>query len=148
MKQTDANLRRADQLALLTQGPPPDGRSVPPWGQTAGVGPWETEHFSATHERARSPIFSMIRFLFEQNSPGAGGFQIIPIQGTVGELGIKKGRGLLDLSHFSDILVFSLEPATPAASISTTAIATTTRAGGLGFGFVDRQRSATKLCRV
>ena len=63
----------------------------------------------------------------------------------VGELGIKKGRGLLDLSLLSDAVRFSLEPAAPAASISPTAIATTTRAGGLGFGFVDCQRSATKL---
>ncbi len=38
---TDASLRRADQLAPLTQGPPTD-ESVPPLGQTAGVGPWET----------------------------------------------------------------------------------------------------------
>lgn len=31
-------------------------------------------------------------FLFAQNSPGAGGFKIFPIQGTVDELGIKKGE--------------------------------------------------------
>ena len=37
---TDASLRRADQLAPLKQGPPPD-KSVPPVGQTAGVGPWD-----------------------------------------------------------------------------------------------------------
>ena len=84
-------------------------------------------------------------FLFEQNRPGAGGSQMVPIQGMVGELGIKKGRDLLDLSLFFDVLAFSLKPVAPAASISTTTIAPTTRAWRLRFGFVDRQRSATKL---
>ncbi len=37
----DANLRRAGQLAPLKQGLP-TAESVPPVGQTAGVGPWET----------------------------------------------------------------------------------------------------------
>ena len=59
LERMDASLRRANQLAALRQGPPAD-ESVPPWGQTAGVGPWETEHFSDSHERARSPIFCMI----------------------------------------------------------------------------------------
>ena len=40
LKRTDASLRRADQLAPLKQGPPGD-ESVPPLGQTAGVGTWE-----------------------------------------------------------------------------------------------------------
>jgi len=40
-ERTDANLRRAGQLAPLKQGPPTD-ESVPPVGQPAGVGPWET----------------------------------------------------------------------------------------------------------
>ena len=51
----DASLRRADQLAEpvlsliegLTHGPPAD-ESVPSVGQTAGVGPWET-NLSGTH---------------------------------------------------------------------------------------------------
>jgi len=38
LERTYANLQKADQLAPLTQGPPVDG-SVPPLGQTAGVGP-------------------------------------------------------------------------------------------------------------
>ena len=38
LERTYANLQRADQLAPLTQGPPAD-MSVPPLGQTAGVGP-------------------------------------------------------------------------------------------------------------
>jgi hypothetical protein len=37
----DAHLRRAGQLAPLKQGQPTD-ESVPPLGQPAGVGPWET----------------------------------------------------------------------------------------------------------
>jgi hypothetical protein len=41
LERTDANLRRADQLASLKQGPPAD-ESVPPLGQTVGVEPWET----------------------------------------------------------------------------------------------------------
>ena len=40
LERTDASLRRADQLAPLEQGPPAD-ESVPPLGQTAGVGLWE-----------------------------------------------------------------------------------------------------------
>ena len=40
-KRRDARLRRADQLAPLIQGPPAD-ESVPPLGQTAGVGADET----------------------------------------------------------------------------------------------------------
>ena len=38
LERTDASLKRADQLAPLKQGPPAD-ESVPPLGQTAGVGP-------------------------------------------------------------------------------------------------------------
>jgi hypothetical protein len=37
LKSRDANLRRADQLAWLKQGPPAD-KSVPPVGQPTGVG--------------------------------------------------------------------------------------------------------------
>jgi len=67
-ERTDAILRRADQLAEpglslaegLKQGPPAV-ESVPPLGQTEGVGLWKTEHFSDSHERARSHIFCMIR---------------------------------------------------------------------------------------
>jgi hypothetical protein len=37
LERTDASLRRADQLALLKQGPPAD-ESVPTLGQTASIG--------------------------------------------------------------------------------------------------------------
>ena len=60
LERTDASFRRADQLAALRQGPPVD-QSVPPWGQTAGVGPWETEDFSDPHEKTRRTIFCIIR---------------------------------------------------------------------------------------
>ncbi len=53
---TDANLRRADQLAPLTQGPPVD-ESVPPLGQTAGVGPWEP-NISLTHMKETGKVIS------------------------------------------------------------------------------------------
>ena len=56
------------------------------------------------------------------------------------EIGIKKGRDPCDLSLLSNVLAESLEPAVTLAS----KIATT-RAWSLGFGFVDRQRAATKL---
>jgi hypothetical protein len=67
-ERTDAILRRADQFAEpglslaegLKQGPPAV-ESVPSLGQTEGVGLWKTEHFSDSHERARSHIFCMIR---------------------------------------------------------------------------------------
>jgi len=49
LERTDASLWRAGQLAPLKQGPPAD-ESVPPLGQTAGVGPWVTEHFSDSQE--------------------------------------------------------------------------------------------------
>jgi len=59
-ERTDASLRRADQLASLTQGPPAD-ESVPPLGQPAGVGPWERdEPFRGSHERARNDRFCML----------------------------------------------------------------------------------------
>jgi len=38
----DANQRKADQLALLRQGPPAH-ESVHPWGRAAGVGQEEKE---------------------------------------------------------------------------------------------------------
>jgi hypothetical protein len=44
---TDANLRRAGQLAPLKQGPQAD-ENVPPLGQTAGIGTWET-NIAVTH---------------------------------------------------------------------------------------------------
>ena len=59
LERTDACLRRADQLASLKQGPPPD-TSVPPLGQAADVGPWKT-NMSVTHEEGRSYIFCMIQ---------------------------------------------------------------------------------------
>ena len=65
LERTNASLRRAGQLAPLKQGPPAD-ESIPPLGQTAGVRPWETEHFSDSHEKARSHIFCMIRFKHKQ----------------------------------------------------------------------------------
>jgi hypothetical protein len=54
LERMDASLRRADQLAPLKQGPPAD-KSVPPLGQTAGVGPWET-NLSRTHMKERGAI--------------------------------------------------------------------------------------------
>jgi len=63
LERTGPCLRRADQLALLQQGPPPD-TSVPPLGQAAGVGPWKT-NISVTHEEGRSSIFCMIPFPFD-----------------------------------------------------------------------------------
>jgi len=55
----DINHRISGQAPRV--GPPAD-ESVPPLDQTAGVEPWETEHFSDAHERAGNPIFCMIRF--------------------------------------------------------------------------------------
>ena len=52
---TDASLRRADQLAPLKQGPPAE-ESVPPLGQTAGVGPWG-QNISVTHMKERGAIY-------------------------------------------------------------------------------------------
>jgi len=52
---TDANLRRADQLAPLTHGPLVD-ESIPPLGQTAGVGPWEP-NISVTHMKEGGAIY-------------------------------------------------------------------------------------------
>jgi hypothetical protein len=54
---TDANLRRAGQLATLKQGPPVD-ESVPPLGQTAGVGTWET-NISVTQMKEKGTIYSI-----------------------------------------------------------------------------------------
>jgi hypothetical protein len=55
--QMDASLGRADQLAVLKQGPPAY-ESVPPLGQTAGVGPWET-NISVTHMKESGTTFSV-----------------------------------------------------------------------------------------
>ena len=55
LERMDASLRRADQLAPLKQGPPAD-ESVPPLGQTAGVGPWEP-NLSVTHKKERGSIY-------------------------------------------------------------------------------------------
>ncbi len=57
----DANLRRAGQLAPLKQGLPTD-ESVPPLGQTAGVGTWEMNSSGSQMKRGRNNIFCMIRF--------------------------------------------------------------------------------------
>jgi len=65
LERRDAGLRRADQLAEsilshiegLKQGPPPD-ESVPPLGQTTGVGPWET-NLSGTHMKEQGTIYSV-----------------------------------------------------------------------------------------
>jgi hypothetical protein len=57
LERTDASLRRADQLAPLKQGPPAD-ESVPPFSQTAGVGPWEM-NISVTHMKERGAIYSV-----------------------------------------------------------------------------------------
>jgi hypothetical protein len=57
LERTDASLRRADQLAPLKQGPPAD-ESVPPLGQTAGVGTWET-NISVTHMKEQGAIYSV-----------------------------------------------------------------------------------------
>ncbi len=55
LERTDASLRRADQLAPLKQGPPAD-ESVPPLGQTAGVGPWGP-NLSVTHKKERGTTY-------------------------------------------------------------------------------------------
>jgi hypothetical protein len=57
LERTDASLRRADKLAALKQGPPAD-ESVPPLGQTAGVGLWETNK-SVPHMKERETIYSV-----------------------------------------------------------------------------------------
>jgi len=65
LKRMDASLRRADQLVEsilsfaegLKQGPP-DDKSVPPLGQTAGVGTWAT-NFSGIHTKEREAIYSV-----------------------------------------------------------------------------------------
>jgi len=78
-ERTDARLRRAGQLAEpvlslaegLKQGPPID-ESVPPLGQTAGVGPGRDEYCRGSDERARNHIFCMIpnSFVpFRNNAP-------------------------------------------------------------------------------
>jgi len=62
---TGANLRRAGQLAEsilshaegLKQGPPVE-ESVPPLGQTAGVGAWET-NISVTQMKEKGTIYSI-----------------------------------------------------------------------------------------
>jgi hypothetical protein len=54
----DASLRRADQLAPLKQGPPAD-ESVPPFGQTAGVRPWEP-NLSGTHKKEQGTIYFVL----------------------------------------------------------------------------------------
>jgi hypothetical protein len=55
LERRDASLRRADQLAPLKQGPPAD-ESVPPLGQTEGVGPGET-NLSLTPMKERGTIY-------------------------------------------------------------------------------------------
>jgi len=55
LERTDVSLGRAVQLASLKQGPPAD-ESVPPLGQTAGVGPWET-NISVTHMKESGTIY-------------------------------------------------------------------------------------------
>ena len=57
LKRTDASLGRAVQLATLKQGPPTD-ESVPHLGQTAGVGPWET-NISVTHMKESETTYSV-----------------------------------------------------------------------------------------
>jgi hypothetical protein len=57
LERTDASLRRADKLAALKQGPPAD-ESVPPLGQTAGVGLWKTNK-SVPHMKERETIYSV-----------------------------------------------------------------------------------------
>jgi hypothetical protein len=54
---TDANFRRAVQLAPLKQGPPVD-ESLRPSGQTAGVGTWET-NISLTQMKETGTIYSV-----------------------------------------------------------------------------------------
>jgi len=64
-KGMDGNLRKAGQLAEpvislgegLKQGPSTD-ESVPPFAQTAGVGPWEANR-SGTHMKERGAIDSV-----------------------------------------------------------------------------------------
>ncbi len=56
-ERTDATLRRAGQLAPLTQGLPTDER-VPPLGQTAGVGPWERKS-SGIQMKEEGTIYSV-----------------------------------------------------------------------------------------
>ena len=62
LHEMDARYGRASQLAALKQGSP-DHESVHTEGRTAGVGQGKAEPFRDSHERARSPIFCMIRFL-------------------------------------------------------------------------------------
>jgi len=57
LERRDASLRRADQLAPLTQGPPAD-ESVPPLDQTAGVEIWETNILVA-HMNERGALYSV-----------------------------------------------------------------------------------------
>ena len=57
LERTDADLRRAGQLAVLKQGPPVD-ESVPPLGQTAGVGTWET-NILLTQMKETGTIYSV-----------------------------------------------------------------------------------------
>jgi len=54
----DASHGRADQLAVLKQGPPAD-ESVPPFGPTAGVGPWEP-NLSGTHKKEQGIIYFVL----------------------------------------------------------------------------------------
>jgi hypothetical protein len=68
LERTDASLRRADQLAPLKQGPPTE-KSVPPLGQTAGVGAGETNN-SVTHMKERGAIYA-VRSLFPISPPVA-----------------------------------------------------------------------------
>jgi hypothetical protein len=57
LERTDADLRMEGQLAALKQGPPVD-ESVPPLGQTAGVGTWET-NISLTQMKETGTIYSV-----------------------------------------------------------------------------------------
>ena len=57
LERTDADLRRAGQLAALKQSPPVD-ESVPPLGQTAGVGTWET-NILLTQMKETETIYSV-----------------------------------------------------------------------------------------
>lgn len=67
----DANLGRAGQLAEsilshaegLKQGPQAD-KSVPPLGQTAGVGSWETDISLTQMKEKRSHLFYTIPILW------------------------------------------------------------------------------------
>jgi hypothetical protein len=57
LERPDVILRSADQLAPLKQGPPAE-ESVPPLGQTAGVGAGET-NLSGTLMKEREAIYSV-----------------------------------------------------------------------------------------